>query len=66
MVPERSRARDGGGFGFSVELFFFFLTQLLSLAELRDTHSPFYIGMFRAIASNWRQHVGTQCVVILT
>jgi len=61
--------RDGGGFGFLVELFFLALAQLLSTASSRDsdTHLALYIGTFRAITSNWRQHersIGTQRVIL--
>ena len=59
--------QDGGGFGFTVELFFLSLRQLLSMSSSSDTFSTFYIGTFRAITSNWRQHkhsLGTQCVLL--
>ncbi len=44
--------RDGGGFGFSVELFFNVLADLLSMASSWDTHSALYIGTFRSITSD--------------
>ena len=59
--------RDGGGFGFTVELFFLSLRQLLSMSSSSDTFSTFYIGTFRAITSDWRQHkhsLGTQRVLL--
>ncbi|KAH9012449.1 hypothetical protein EDB84DRAFT_960623 [Lactarius hengduanensis] len=59
--------RDSGGFGFSIELFFLVLPQLLSMASSRDTQSTLYIRTFKDIASNWRQHkgsIGTQRVVL--
>ncbi|KAH8977263.1 hypothetical protein EDB92DRAFT_1918645 [Lactarius akahatsu] len=59
--------RDSGGFGFSIELFFLVLPQLLSMASSRDTQSALYIRTFKDIASNWRQHkdsIGTQRVVL--
>ncbi|KAH9036515.1 hypothetical protein EDB85DRAFT_1940432 [Lactarius pseudohatsudake] len=58
--------RDGGGFGFSVELFFLVLADLLSTASSWDTHSALYIGTFRSITSDWRRHkhsIGTQRVI---
>ncbi|KAH9051496.1 hypothetical protein EDB87DRAFT_1664395 [Lactarius vividus] len=60
--------RDSGGFGFSVELFFLALAQLLSVASpRRDAHSTLYIGTFRAMTFSWRQHkhcMGTQRVIL--
>ncbi|KAH9058915.1 hypothetical protein EDB83DRAFT_2520662 [Lactarius deliciosus] len=59
--------RDSGGFGFSIELFFLVLPQLLSMASSRDTQSALYIRTFKDIASNWRQHkgsIGTQRVIL--
>jgi len=59
--------RDGGGFGFTVELFFLSLRQLLSMSSSSDSFSTFYVGTFRAITSNWRQHkhsLGTQRVLL--
>ena len=57
--------RDGGGFGVSVELFFLALAQLLFTSQ--DSHSTLYIGTFRLITSDWRQHknsTGTQHVIL--
>lgn len=59
--------RDGGGFGFTVELFFLSLRQLLSMSSSSDSFSTFYVGTFRAVTSNWRQHkhsLGTQRVLL--
>jgi hypothetical protein len=59
--------RDGGGFGFSVELFFLSLAQLISTTSSLETHYALYIGTFRAITSDWRQHkhsIGTQRVIL--
>lgn len=56
--------REGGGLGFTVELFFLALKQLLSTSS---SHSALYIGTFRAIASNWEDFkgsVGTQKVLL--
>ena len=36
--------RDGGGFGFKVELFFLSLRQLLSMSPSSDTFSTFHVG----------------------
>jgi hypothetical protein len=43
--------RDGGGFGFTVELFFLSLRQLLSMSSSSDSFSTFYVGTFRAVTS---------------
>ena len=66
--------RDGGGFGFFVELFFLLLAHLLPIPSSpmpssQDTHSALYIGTFRAITSDWRQRqasirVGTRRVIL--
>ncbi|KAI9437912.1 hypothetical protein BJY52DRAFT_1196195 [Lactarius psammicola] len=59
--------RDGGGFGFSVELFLLVLARVLSMASSQDTHSALYIGTFRAITSGWRKHkdsIGTQRFIL--
>jgi hypothetical protein len=59
--------RDGGGFGFWVELFFPVVKQILSIPLSTDTHSALILGMFRIITSNWRQHkhsIGTQRVIL--
>ena len=60
------RLRDlnhGGGLGFTVELFFLALRQLLSTSSSIESHSALYIGTFRAITSDWSKYkhsVGTQ------
>jgi hypothetical protein len=59
--------RDGGGFGFWVELFFPVVEQILGIPLSPDTHSALILGMFRIITSNWRQHkhsIGTQRVIL--
>ncbi|KAI9439335.1 hypothetical protein H4582DRAFT_2076034 [Lactarius indigo] len=59
--------RDGGGFGFGVELFFLVAHQLLTIPLSPDVHSSLIVGTFRTITSNWRQHkhsIGTQRVVL--
>ena len=58
--------RDGGGFGFWVELFFLVVTQLVLILS-PDTHSSLVLGTFRTITYNWRQHkhsIGTQRVIL--
>ena len=58
---------DGGGLGFTVELFFLSLSQLLSISSSRESHSALYIGMFRAITSDWSEHkhsLGTQKLLL--
>jgi hypothetical protein len=54
---------DGGGLGFTVELFFLALSQLLSASPSNESHSALYTGTFRAITSDWSKHkhsLGTQ------
>ena len=57
----------GGGFGFTVELFFLALSQLLSTSSSKESHSALYTGTFRAITSDWTTHnysVGTQNLLL--
>ena len=64
------RLRDlnhGGGLGFTVELFFLALRQLLSTSPSIESHSALYIGTFRAITSDWSKYkssVGTQQLLL--
>ena len=51
--------RDGGGLGFTVELFFLALKQLLSTSSSNESHPALYIGTFRAITSDWRKYKGS-------
>ena len=51
--------RHGHGFGFTVELFFLALSQLLSTSSSKDSHSALYTGAFRAITFDWRKHKDT-------
>jgi hypothetical protein len=44
--------RDGGGLGFTVELFLVALHQLLSASPPQDSHSALYITTFRVITSD--------------
>jgi hypothetical protein len=58
---------DGGGFGFTVELFFLALSQLLSTSSSKKSHSALYTGTFRAITSDWRKYkdaLGTQNLLL--
>ncbi|KAH9003562.1 hypothetical protein EDB86DRAFT_3100092 [Lactarius hatsudake] len=59
--------RDGGGLGFTVELFFLSLRQLLSIPSLHESNSVFYIGTFKIITSHWekgRELQGTQHILL--
>jgi hypothetical protein len=59
--------RDGGGFGFTVELFFPALSQLLFTSSSKESHSALYTGTFRAISSDWSKHkdsLGTQKLLL--
>ena len=59
--------RDGGGLGFTIELFFLSLRQLLSIPSLHESNSVFYIGAFKVITSRWKESkdsLGTQQVLL--
>ena len=59
--------RDGGGFGFWVELSFLVVHQILKIPLSPDAHSSLVFGLFKTITSNWRQHkhsIGTQRVIL--
>ncbi|KAN0135125.1 hypothetical protein V8E53_007016 [Lactarius tabidus] len=59
--------RDGGGFGYWVEFCLLVVQQLLLIPLSIDAQSSLLLGMFRAAASNWRQHkhsIGTQRVIL--
>jgi hypothetical protein len=60
--------RDGGGLGFTVELFLLALRQLLSTSPSQESYySALYIGTFRAITSDWRRYkrpLGTQNILL--
>ena len=59
--------RDGGGLGFTVELFLVALHQLLSASPSQDSHSALYITTFRVITSDWREYrhsLGTQKILL--
>ena len=53
---------DGGGLGFTVELFFLAISKLLSTSSTKESRS-LYTGTFRAITSDWSKYkhsLGTQ------
>ena len=57
----------GGGFGFTVELFFLAVKQLSSTSSSKESHSALYTGTFRAITSDWSKHkhsLGTQNLIL--
>jgi hypothetical protein len=59
---------DGGGRGFTVELFFLALSQLLSTSSSKESHSALYTDTFRAITSDWSKHknlLGTQRLLLV-
>ena len=59
--------RDGGGLGFTVELFFLSLRQLLTIPSLHESNSVFYTGAFRTITSRWEEgkgSLGTQHILL--
>jgi hypothetical protein len=58
---------DGGGLGFTAELFSLALSQLLSTSPSKEFHSALYTGTFRAITSDWSKHkhsLGTQNLLL--
>jgi len=57
--------RDGGGLGFTVELFFLALSQLFSTSSSKESHSALYTGTFRAITSDWSKHKDSLATKIL-
>ena len=55
----------GRGFGFTVELFFLGLKQLLS--KSRESQYALYMGTFRALTCDWKMHknsIGTQKLLL--
>jgi hypothetical protein len=48
--------RDGGGLGFTVDIFFLALEQPLSTSPSNESHSALFTGTFRAITSDWSKH----------
>src|SRR6266850_6105813 len=59
--------RDGGGLGFTVELFFVALKQLSSTTSSMEPHAALLVATFRAIISDWGEYkkcVGTQKLLL--
>ncbi|KAH8994213.1 hypothetical protein EDB92DRAFT_1850790, partial [Lactarius akahatsu] len=59
--------RDGGGLGFSAELFFLSLRRLLSTSSLDESNSSFYTNTFNTITSRWeesKKSLGTHGVLL--
>jgi len=59
--------RDGGGLGFTVELFLVALNQLFFASPPQDSHSALYVATFRVITSDWSEYkhsLGTQKVLL--
>ena len=59
--------RDGGGLGFTIELFFLSLRRLLSIPSLHESHSVFYVGAFEIMTSRLEESkdsIGTQYVLL--
>jgi len=59
--------RDGGGFGFAVELFLLSLKQLLSTSPSHEFYSQLYTITLTAITSDWRKYkhsLGTQKLLL--
>jgi hypothetical protein len=58
---------DGGGLGFTVELFFLALDQLLSTSSSKESHAALFTGTFRAITSDLskaKDSLGTQKLLL--
>ncbi|KAI0278416.1 hypothetical protein BGY98DRAFT_541013 [Russula aff. rugulosa BPL654] len=59
--------RDGGGLGFTIELFFLALRQLSSASPSSESKKVFYAGTFDVITSNWeksKNSAGTQRILL--
>jgi len=59
--------RDGGGLGFTIELFFLALRQLPSASSSSELEKAFYTGTFDVIKSNWKKSdhpAGTQRILL--
>jgi hypothetical protein len=59
--------RDGGGLGFTIELFFLALRPLSSTSLTSKLMNDFYTGTFKAITSNWeksKESDGTQRILL--
>ena len=58
---------EGRGLGFTVELFFLALKQLLSTSSSKESHSALLMRTFQAITSNWSEDkspLGTQHLLL--
>ena len=59
--------RDGGGLGFTLELFFLTFRQLLSTSAAQDSDQVFFCGTFNVITSRWadsKDSLGTQNILL--
>jgi hypothetical protein len=59
--------RDGGGLGFTLELFFLTFRQLLSTSLAQDSDQVFFCGTFKVITSRWadsKQSLGTENILL--
>ncbi|KAF8269488.1 hypothetical protein EI94DRAFT_1725137 [Lactarius quietus] len=59
--------RDGAGLGYTVELFFLSLRQLLTIPSLHESSSVVYVGTFKIITSHWEKSkgsLGTQHILL--
>ena len=59
--------RDGGGLGFTIELFFLALKPLSSASSSSELKEVFYTGTFKVITSNWersKNSAGTQRILL--
>jgi uncharacterized protein DUF6535 len=59
--------RDGGGLGFTIELFFLALRQLPSASSPSELEKTFYTGTFNVMKSNWKKSkhsAGTQRILL--
>ena len=59
--------RDGSGLGFTVELFFLSLRELLSMPSLHESNKVFYTSTFKIITSHWersKESLGTQRILL--
>ncbi|KAI0285734.1 hypothetical protein BC826DRAFT_972851 [Russula brevipes] len=59
--------RDGGGLGFTIELFFLALRRLMSTSLMPESKSFLYSGTFDAITSRWmksKDSIGTQRILL--
>lgn len=59
--------RDGNGLGFTIELFFLTVRQLLYTSAAQDSNEVFFRGTFKVITSRWmdsKQSLGTQKIIL--